>query len=88
MKSFARVAVVGVASLALFKVFTVAFIPVLGMTLSLVMLMVKVSLVAAVVYFLYSLLKPRSDDGDAEIEVEIEEEIEIVVEDEDTPASE
>ena len=88
MKSFAKVAVAGVAGIALFKVFTAALIPVLGMTLGLIMLMVKVSLIAGVVYFLYTLLKPRSDDGDAAVDAEVEEEIEIIVEEGDTSRGE
>jgi len=81
MKSFARVAVAGVASIALFKLFTAAVIPLLGMTLSLVMLAVKLALIGAVLYFVYSLLRPRPDQGRASGDVDIEEEIEIVVED-------
>jgi hypothetical protein len=88
MKSFAKVAVAGVASIALFKVFTAALIPALGMTLSLIMLMVKVALVAGVAYFLYTILKPRSDEDDAVVDGEFEEEIEIIVEDGETPGSE
>ena len=88
MKSFAKVAVAGVASIALFKVFTAALIPALGMTLSLIMLMVKVTLVAGVAYFLYTLLKPRSDEGDAVVDVDVEEEIEIIVEDGDVSGGE
>jgi len=87
MKSFAKVAVAGVASIALFKVFTATLIPALGMTLSLIMLMVKVGLVAGVAYFLYLVLKPRSDEDDAVVDAEFEEEIEIIVEDGDTPDS-
>ena len=88
MKSFAKVAVAGVASIALFKVFTAALIPALGMTLSLIMLMVKVTLVAGVAYFLYTLLKPRSDEGDAVVDVDVEEETEIIVEDGDVSGGE
>ena len=81
MKSFARVAVAGVASIALFKLFTAAFIPLLGMTLSLVTLAVKLALIGAILYFVYSLLRPRPDQGRASGEVDIEGEIEIIVED-------
>ena len=80
MKSFARVAVFGVASVALFKLFTALFIPLLGMMIGLIALTMKVAIVAAIAYFIWSFFKksPASDE-DAEAR-EMEEKIEIVVE--------
>ena len=80
MKSFARVAVFGVASVALFKLFTALFIPLLGMMIGLIALTMKVAIIAAVAYFIWSFFKKSSEsDEDAGVR-EMEEKIEIVVE--------
>jgi len=60
MKSFAKVAFVGLSGVVLFKLFTTILLPLLGLFLGLLALTVKVALVAAVVYFVYSLLKKRN----------------------------
>lgn len=82
MKSFARLAVVGVASVALLKLFTTVMLPLLGMLFGLLALTVKLALVAAVAFFLYSILRPDRTPTEAErdVDAEVEEEIEIVVE--------
>ena len=88
MKSFARVAVFGVASVAMLKLFTAVFVPILGMMIGLIALTMKVAVVAAIAYFLWSFFKKDSgSEQDAEAR-EMEEKIEIVVEEvvEDEPA--
>ncbi|KPJ84572.1 MAG: hypothetical protein AMS19_00095 [Gemmatimonas sp. SG8_23] len=80
MKSFAKLAFVGASSIVLLKLFTTVLIPVLGMMLGLLMLTVKLAVIAAVVFFLYSLLRPRPSAEEAEGGIEREEELEIVVE--------
>lgn len=85
MKSLVRVAAVGVTGLVAFKVVTALVFPLFGMLVFVVLLTVKLALVAAVAYFLYSLLFKRRDDVEVhdvnekaarnvqeEIEVEIE----------------
>lgn len=80
MKSFARVAVAGVASVALFKLFTAVFVPLLGMLIGLLALTMKLAIVAAIAYFLWSLFRKSPDAEEAAAEREMEEKIEIVVE--------
>jgi hypothetical protein len=87
MKSFARVAVLGVASVAMLKLFSAVFVPILGMMIGLIALTMKVAVVAAIAYFLWSFFgKSQETDEDAEAR-EMEEKIEIVVEEvvEDSP---
>ena len=83
MKSLARVAVVGFTGVVLFKVGTALLSPLVGMLLGLIFLTVKLALAAAVLYFLYSLVRPRDDDGN-EVEIEVEDivqEAEVIIED-------
>ncbi len=62
MKSFAKIAVLGVSSIVLFKLLASIFLPVLGLALGLLALTVKLAMIAAVVFFLYSIFcKPRRD---------------------------
>lgn len=62
MKSFAKFAVLGVSSIVLFKLLASIFLPVLGLALGLFALTVKLAMIAAVVFFLYSIFrKPRRD---------------------------
>lgn len=83
MKSLTRVAFVGIGGLVAFKLFTGLALPLLGMLIGLVMLTVKLALAAAVVYFLYCLIRPPEkkkpeDEIIVEVEVEEVEEVEIV----------
>lgn len=83
MKSFVRVAAVGLSGVVLFKVGTALISPLLGMFLGLLMLTVKLALAAAVIYFVYSLIRPREDEPEVtEVEIEVEE-VEVVVEEDD-----
>ena len=88
MKAFARVAVVGVASVAMLKLFTAVFVPILGMMIGLIALTMKVAIVAAIAYFLWSFFKKDTESEGAAEAHEMEEKIEIVVEEvvEDEPA--
>lgn len=86
MKSLTRVAFVGIGGLVAFKVATALFMPLLGMLIGLILLTVKLALLAAFIYFLYSLFRPRDekkpeDEIVVEMEVEEVEEVEIVDED-------
>lgn len=86
MKSFVKVAAVGVSGLVAFKIATALVMPLLGMLMFLVLLTVKIALVVAVGYFVYSLMCKKRDgvevhdvheDGAAheeheEVEIEIE----------------
>lgn len=62
MKSFAKFAVLGVSSIVLFKLLASILLPILGLGLGLLVLTVKLAMIAAVVFFLYSIFrKPRRD---------------------------
>jgi uncharacterized membrane protein len=61
MKSFAKLAIVGVSSIVLFKL--------LGLMFGLLAMTVKLALIAAVVFFLYSMLRRRKRGEELEVEV-------------------
>ena len=77
MKSFVKVAAVGFSGLVLVKFLAM---PVLGLMLGLVMLTVKIALVGAVGYFVWSMFfKPKDEVETGEVDEEIEE-VEVIVE--------
>lgn len=95
MKSFVKVAAVGVSGLVAFKIATTLVMPLLGMLMFLVLLTVKIALVVAVGYFVYSLMCKKRDDGVEVHDVhedgaahEAHEEVEIEVEIDDSEAAE
>lgn len=57
MKTFATLTVAGIAGIALFKLLTALLLPVLGLLFGLVALTFKLALVAAVVFFVYALIR-------------------------------
>ena len=62
MKSFAKFAVLGVSSIVLFKLIATIVLPMLGLLFGLLGLTVKLAIFAAVIFFLYSILrKPRRE---------------------------
>ena len=79
MKSFAKFTVVGITGVVLLKMFATVLFPVLGMLFGLIAMTAKLALIAAVVFFVYSMFKKRKDDenevegGEVEVEeVEVE----------------
>jgi hypothetical protein len=72
MKSFVRLAVVGVSGVALFKLFTTIFIPLLVMMLGIFALTLKIALIVAVGFFIYSLFFKKDAEDEREIVVEAE----------------
>ena len=79
MKSFAKLTVAGITGVVLLKMFATVLFPVLGMLLGLIAMTAKLALIAAVIFFVYSMLRKRTDGNDNEVEVgEIEvEEVEV-----------
>jgi hypothetical protein len=73
MKSFVRLAVVGVSGVVLFKLFATILGPLLVLMLGLFMLTLKVALIAAVGFFIYSLFFKKDEQDELEIVVEAEE---------------
>ncbi len=80
MKTFARVAVAGVAGFTLLKLFTTVLIPLLGLMMGLVALAVKAAVIAAVAYFVWSLVRSKCDRDAEPRASEMHEKVEIVVE--------
>lgn len=78
MKSFAKLTVAGISGVVLFKLFATILFPLLGMMLGLIAMTVKLALIAAVIFFVYSMVKKRKDYGENEVEVG---EIEVDAED-------
>ena len=69
MKTFAKLTVAGVSGVILFKLFATILFPLLGMMLGLIAMTVKLALIAAVIFFVYSMFKKRKDEGETEVEV-------------------
>jgi hypothetical protein len=57
MKTFAALTVAGVAGLVLFKLLAALLLPILGLLFGLVALTVKLALIAALGFFVYSMIK-------------------------------
>lgn len=61
MKTFAALTVTGVAGILLFKLLSALIFPILGMFVGLLFMTVKFALIAAVIFFVYSMLKKRRE---------------------------
>ncbi|MDA0327405.1 MAG: hypothetical protein O2958_00130 [Gemmatimonadetes bacterium] len=59
MKPFAQLAVAAVSGVVLFKLFATILFPLLGLMFGLFAMTVKLALMAAVVFFVYSLIRRR-----------------------------
>ena len=81
MKSLAKLTVAGITGVVLLKMFATVLFPVLGMLMGIIAMTAKLALIAAVIFFVYSMFKKRKDDEN-EVEVgEIEVEEAVVEED-------
>jgi hypothetical protein len=67
MKSFTRVALVGVSGVVLFKLFATVLLPMMALFFGLIALTVKLALVAAVVFFLWSLVRKKGQENEVVI---------------------
>ncbi len=61
MRTFATLAVAGVAGVVLLKLVTTLLFPLLGLFVGLFGMVVKLALIAAVVFFIYSMIRKRKD---------------------------
>jgi hypothetical protein len=61
MKTFATITVAGVAGVVLFKLLAALVFPLLGLVAGLLAMTVKIALIAAVVFFIYSMIKKRKE---------------------------
>lgn len=61
MKTFASLTVAGVAGVLLLKLLTALVFPVLGLFVGLLAMTVKFAVIAAVIFFVYSMIKKRKE---------------------------
>jgi len=61
MRTFAALTVSGVAGMLLLKLLAAVLFPMFGVFLGILAMTVKLALIAAVVFFFYSMLKKRRD---------------------------
>lgn len=61
MRTFATLAAAGVAGVVLLKLVSTLLFPVLGLFVGLFAMVVKLALIAAVVFFIYSVIRKRKD---------------------------
>jgi len=61
MKTFAALTVTGVVGMLLLKLLASLFLPILGMFFGILAMVVKFALIAAVIFFVYSMIKKRRE---------------------------
>lgn len=61
MKTFTTLTVAGVAGILLLKLLTALVFPLLGLFVGLLAMTVKFALIAAVIFFVYSMIKKRKE---------------------------
>ena len=64
MRTFAAITAGGVLSVLLFKLIATIFLPIFGVVVGLILTGVKLVLLAAVVYFVYSLIFKRRKEAE------------------------
>ncbi len=65
MRTFAALTVTGAAGIVLFKMLAAIMFPVIGMVFGLIAMTVKFALVAAVIFFVYSMIRKRRHEQTA-----------------------
>ena len=65
MRAFGTVAIAGISGVILWQLFTTILLPLIGVVLGLLAMAAKFALIAAVVFFLYSLIKKRREQAEA-----------------------
>ena len=61
MRTFAALTVTGAVGIVLLRLLATVIVPIFGMVLGLLAMTVKLALVAAVVFFVYSMFKKRKE---------------------------
>lgn len=61
MKTFAALTVTGVAGILLLKLLATVIFPLFGLVIGLIAMTVKFALIAAVIFFVYSMIKKRRE---------------------------
>jgi hypothetical protein len=65
MRAFGTVAFAGISGVILWQLFTTILLPLLGVVLGLLAMAAKFALIAAVGFFVYSLIKKRREQAEA-----------------------
>lgn len=65
MRTFAALTVAGVAGIVLLKLLATLIFPLFGLLIGLLATTVKFALVAAVIFFVYSLIRKRKEEREA-----------------------
>lgn len=65
MRAFGTVAVAAVSGVILWQLFTTILLPLVGVVLGLMAMAAKFALIAAVGFFIYSLIKKRREKAEA-----------------------
>lgn len=65
MRSFAAFTVAGIAGIVLLKLLATVLFPLIGVFLGLLAMTVKFALIAAVIFFVYSMIRKRKDEREA-----------------------
>ncbi|HUP53183.1 MAG TPA: hypothetical protein VM198_11950 [Longimicrobiales bacterium] len=65
MRAFGTVALAGISGVILWQLFTTILLPLLGVVLGLLAMAAKFALIAAVGFFVYSLIKKRREQAEA-----------------------
>lgn len=65
MRTFAAVTVAGVTGIVLLKLLATLVIPLLGLFIGLMALTVKLGLIAAVVFFIFTMFRKRREEAEA-----------------------
>jgi hypothetical protein len=76
MRTFAALTVAGVGGMVLLKLLATVVFPLLGVLVGLLFMTVKLALMAAVIYFVYTIIRKKMDEHgeDQEVELEVEQE--------------
>lgn len=64
MRSFAKLAAVGISGVVLFQLFATILFPLFGLLFGLFAMTVKFAVIAAVIFFVYSMLRKRETGGE------------------------
>ena len=65
MRAFGTAAVAAISGVVLWQLFTTILLPLLGIAMGLLAMAAKLALIAAVGFFIYSLIKKRQEEAGA-----------------------
>jgi hypothetical protein len=65
MRAFGTVAIAGISGVILWQLFTTILLPLIGVFLGFLAMAAKLAMTAAVIFFIYSLIKKRREQVEA-----------------------